>query len=615
MCGIVGIAYKDIERSCDAQIIISMRDLQVHRGPDDKGLFIHKNVGLGHRRLSIIDLCGGHQPMTNEDGNLWIVYNGEIYNFKQIREELVKRGHIFKTNSDTEVILHLYEEKGPDCVKELNGMFAFAIWDKRKKELFLARDRMGIKPLYYVETEDGFAFSSEIKSLFQSGIIHAECNDEAIVEYFVFRDVSGQNTLFRGIKSLLPGHTLLFKEKCITINQYWSVFSEKENEEVSLNYAEEELSHLIQDAIKIRLMSEVPLGTFCSGGIDSSLVTAIAAQQVNHPINTFSVGFYEKDYDESPYAKIVSEQYGTNHHTIKLNNKEFCELLPRMIWQNDEPLNFANSIQIYAISKLAKEHVTVVLTGEGADELFAGYPRYYIPKILEWYNHFPFFLKKLMVRGSSFFKDHRIGKLKYYSRFSMEDVILYNSSFLKKDFILEILPNCTFEGFLFREESLAKGSSLRYDPITNVSILDQQNYLLSILNRQDKMSMAASIESRVPFLDHRIVELSNKLPSDHKINRFQTKVILKKIARRYLPEEIVNRKKSGFGVPLGRWLREPGGMCKTLDALSNDLNIADYFEKRLLEKNVSEHKSGMKDHSELLWAVINFQMWRRIFGI
>lgn len=613
MCGIVGVLYKDPQKICSEKMIVRMRDLMFHRGPDDQGVYLDGNLGLGHRRLSIIGLTTGHQPLSNEDSSIWIVFNGEIYNYKTLKKDLINRGHVFKSESDTEVILHLYEDMGEKCVNELNGMFAFAIWDTKERTLFLARDRMGIKPLYYAATEKAFLFSSEIKSLFESDCLSPKCNDEAVPEYFLFRDVAGERTLFKGVNVLLPGHSMNVSARNIRTRQYWTPYPTEIKNNISFDQAREELSYLLQDSVKIRMMSEVPLGTFCSGGIDSSLVTAIAAQNVSHPINTFSVGFHETEYDETEYAQLVSRKYNTNHHEIKLDNKEFTELLPKMIWQNDEPLNFANSVQIYAISKLAKKHVTVVLTGEGADELFAGYPRYLIPKLVISYKKFPHIFKKLFEIGTNFFKDHRIEKLKYNSKYSRQDLLLYNSSFLKKEFITEILLNCGHADFSFRDECIKTGESIGMDFVTNLSLLDQQNYLLSILNRQDKMSMAASIESRVPFLDHRIVELSNRLPPEYKMKRFQTKVVLKKLARPLLPMSVINRRKSGFGVPIGQWLRESDGMGQLADALYQDSSLNDYFDKKRLDEIVSEHKSGIHDHSELLWTIINFQTWRVLF--
>ena len=615
MCGIVGIVYRDNSRKVTEPELVDMRDLLVHRGPDDQGLFIDGNAGLGHRRLSIIDLSSGHQPMANEDKTLWIVFNGEIYNFQDLRKDLLKKGHVFRTKSDTEVIIHLYEEKGEDCAAELNGIFAFAIWDKRKRSLFLARDHMGIKPVYYAMTKEAFLFSSEIKSIVQSGHLEARCNEEVIPEYFVFRHVSGENTLFKDVKSLLPAHSMVLKDGEIRGKEYWSPFPKEKGPSISFDSAAEELSWLIQDSVKKQLISDVPLGTFCSGGVDSSLVTAIAARLVDKPINTFSVGFYEDGYDETHYARMVSKQYKTNHHEVKLSNQEFADLLPKMIWHNDEPLNFANSIQIYAISKLAKDHVTVVLTGEGADELFGGYPRYFLPKMAGWFRRIPFWLRKALAGSCHLYGDHRLEKIIRVSGYSSEDAFVFNAGFLDKDFIREILPRSAPNGFPYRQDNLKKGQNLSLDSITRLSLLDQQNYLVSILNRQDKMSMAASIESRVPLLDYRIVDFSNKLPSEYKMKGFKTKLLLKKIAAKYLPDGIVYRKKSGFGVPLNKWLRGPEGIGKFIDFLRDNSANFNYIEKKSLEKLLMEFQSGSVDHSDFLWAAINLRIWKEVFRI
>lgn len=615
MCGILGQIYKDRERQVTEVEVTSMRDLLVHRGPDDEGLFIDGNFGMGHRRLSIIDLNTGHQPMTNEDKSLWIVFNGEIYNFQELRESLIHRGHIFRTRSDTEVILHLYEEKGEGCPAELNGIFAFAIWNKKNRSLFIARDHMGIKPLYYSLTKDVFLFASEIKSIIKSGYVEARCNEEVIPEYFIFRHVSGENTLFKDVKNLLPGHSMILKDGEIRIREYWSPFPKENTNHISFESAAEELSWLIQDSVKKQLISDVPLGTFCSGGVDSSLVTAVASRLIGRPINTFSVGFNENGYDETSYARIVSNQYGTNHHEVRLTNQEFADLLPKMIWHNDEPLNFANSIQIYAISKLAREHVIVVLTGEGADELFGGYPRYLLPKVTGWFGKWPSFLKDGILKGGSILGDHRFEKIHRFSHYSPDEFLLYNSSFLDKNFIQEILPGHASNGFPYRQENLKKSQALSLDPLTGLSILDQQNYLVSILMRQDKMSMATSIESRVPFLDYRIVEFANRLPSSYKINGFRTKLLIKKVAKKYLPGTIVNRKKSGFGVPLNQWFKEPNGIGGGLDEISPEIHASGLIEKDRFKTIISEHKTGRADHSEILWASLNFWLWKKVYSV
>lgn len=611
MCGIVGIVHKDRSRPVEESELTAMRDLLVHRGPDDAGLYIDGHAGLGHRRLSIIDISSGHQPMTNEDKSLWIVFNGEIYNFMSLRDFLLSTGHRFRTKSDTEVILHLYEEKGENCVNDLNGIFAFAIWDLKHKSLFLARDHMGVKPLYYAETDDALLFASEIKSIVNSGYVAPRCSDGTVFEYFMFRHVSGSQTMYEGVKTLLPASSLLFKDNTARTKKYWSPYPAHVRRDIKYKNAAMELSGLIEDAVRMQLISDVPLGTLCSGGLDSSLVTAHAARLTGRPINTFSVGFDEDDYDETRYAQAVAKKYGARHHEIKLRNREFADLLPKMIWQNDEPLNFANSIQIYAVSRLAKEYVTVVLTGEGSDELFAGYPRYFIPRLSRLYRTFPKVLRDLSLLYARRMKDHRIEKLHNYSCYSPDEVLLFNSGFLDRQFLSEIIHSGFSDGFSYRKSCLDEGRAAGLDNVASVSILDQQNYMVSILNRQDKMSMAASIESRVPFLDHRVVEYANRLPSGYKTAYFQTKSILKEIAGDFLPDGIVYRRKSGFGVPLGEWFRDIDGMGRYLLELHEAPMLGRYLKKARIESLVNQHIEGRRDHSEFLWAAVNFNLWLR----
>ncbi|MFI0416529.1 MAG: asparagine synthase (glutamine-hydrolyzing), partial [Candidatus Thiodiazotropha sp.] len=367
MCGIAGVLYLDSSKAVDNNRLSLMRDVFTYRGPDDSGLYISGSVGLAHRRLSIIGLSTGHQPMSDNTGKYWIVFNGEIYNYKELKIELERKGYKFTTTSDTEVIIYLYKEYGSECVNHLNGMFAFAIYNENEKSLFLARDRMGIKPLYYTKTKEGFYFSSEIKAILEYGDVERRINNRSVYEYFMFRGVAGENTMFENVLSLLPGHYMIIKDSNKKIVRYWNLFDIQKDRTIDRTTALEGIESLLQDAIKIRLMSEVPLGTFCSGGIDSSLVTAIAAGIAGDNMNTFSVGFNEKNYDESEYAKLVSDRYGTKHHELVLNSDEFACLLKRPIMLNDEPLHFSNSIHILALSELAKQSVTVVLTGEGAD--------------------------------------------------------------------------------------------------------------------------------------------------------------------------------------------------------------------------------------------------------
>jgi len=615
MCGIVGLMYHDAQKACEKNAIVKMRDVMTYRGPDDAGLYLDGNLGLGHRRLSIIGLTTGHQPLSNEDDTLWIVFNGEIYNYRELKEGLIKKGHVFRTESDTEVILHLYEEEKEKCVNSLNGMFAFAIWNTRNRSLFIARDRMGIKPLYYANNKDVFAFSSEIKSLLECDQIPKSCNDESVLEYFLFKNVAGENTLYKGVNALLPGHTMTIDaDGKLSINQYWEPYQQEVLQNIGYDEAMEEMERLLVDSVRIRMISEVPLGTFCSGGVDSSLVTAIAAQQVDHPVNTFSVGFYESGYDETHFARIVSDKYHTHHHEVKLSEKEYMDLLPKMIWHNDEPLNFSNSVHIYAISKLAKQHVTVVLTGEGADELFMGYPRYQIPKLLSHIRRYGAIGRFLINLATGITKDHRFQKLEKFAKSNHYDTLIFNSTGADPDEFEKMYLGSNKGYGTYRMDRL-KQAEYTKNLLDNVSLLDQHTYLVSILYRQDKMSMAASVEARVPFLDYRLVEFANKLPEKYKLRGLSTKKMVKDLSKKYLPHSIINRKKSGFGVPVVEWMRGNTLMSEICDSLPNDNRITEYFDSADIKNMVEKHKKGEEDNSEFLWPALNFVLWREKFKI
>jgi asparagine synthase (glutamine-hydrolysing) len=609
MCGIAGLIYSDPSRPCEPEIVEAMRDVASYRGPDDAGLYVEGARGLGHRRLSIIDLGGGHQPMPDATRRLWIVFNGEIYNYRPLREELLSKGYAFRTHSDTEVILNLYADRGEACVHALNGMFAFAIWDTARRELFLARDRMGVKPLYYAETPEAFIFGSEIKSLFASKKIIAESRPEAFAEYLLFRQVAGPQTLFRGVQSLPPGCTMMLRDGQTRITRYWSAFPPAERPPISYAEALESVAALLEDSVRLRLISDVPVGTFCSGGVDSSLVTALAAKLKGDPINTFSIGFDEPDYDESPYALMVSQHCRTTHHQLRVGNVEFSELFPRLVWHNDEPLDFANSVQIFALSRLAKQHVTVVLTGEGSDELFAGYPRYRIPGLARSYAHVPAWVRK---QAASWLRDHRLAKLDRYADVSPDEAILYNASYTRPESLAELGPSLQPFRSDYRLRRLESTCNLGLDPIGRVALYDQESFLVGILHRQDKMSMAAAIESRVPFMDYRLVELANRLPSEYKVRRGSGKAVVKDFARRLLPATVVDRRKSGFGVPLSRWFRAGDGLGDRIQALPESPS-ADVFDRSVLNRLIAEHRSGAVDHSELLWTVLNLCAWRDAF--
>jgi asparagine synthase (glutamine-hydrolysing) len=609
MCGIAGLVYHDRSRPCETEIVAAMRDVATYRGPDDFGIHLDGNVGLGHRRLSIIDLGGGHQPMADPSNRFWIIFNGEIYNYRGLRDELIAKGYAFKTHSDTEVILQLYADRGAACVHALNGMFAFAIWDSQEKVLFLARDRMGVKPLYYAETPEAFVFGSEIKSIFASGLVEPRAREEAFAEYLIFRQVAGNDTLFRGVRSLAPGCTMTVQDGRVTTSRYWSLMPPAERPAITYEEATEELAALLEDSVRLRLISDVPVGTFCSGGVDSSLVTALAARLKGDAVNTFSVGFDEEDFDESAFAKMVSKHHGTTHHELRVGNVGYAELFPRMVWHNDEPLDFANSVHIFALSELAKRHVTVVLTGEGSDELFAGYPRYRIPDLAKTFRLVPGPMRHAL---GALIRDHRLAKLNRYAAATPAEAMLYNSSYLRPSVVRSVYPRMNGYALDFRTDCLNGQEGLNLDAVARVSLLDQQTFLVSILHRQDKMSMAAAIESRVPFMDYRIVEFANRLPTAHKIRNRTGKALVKDVARRFLPAPVVDRRKSGFGVPVARWMRSDEGLGRQVAALP-DNPAADIFDRTVLRGIVAEHRQGAEDHSELLWTALNLVTWRNVF--
>ena len=610
MCGIAGILYHDPSRACETQRLRAMRDVMTHRGPDDAGTYLDGPLGLAHRRLSIIDLGSGHQPMMSADEDLCVVFNGEIYNYRELRRELEARGHAFRTQSDTEVLLYGYREWGEHCPEHLNGIFAFALWDKRKQQLFLARDHMGIKPLYYARTRDALVFASEIKALFDSGHLSPEVALDRVPEYLAFGYVAGERTLFRDVACLLPGHSMTIDGGQARARQYWSPLQSANVGDRSDDEALEQLAALVESAVRLQMVSDVPLGTFCSGGIDSSLVTAICARNSGAAINTYSVGFHETEWDETMYARMVSSRYGTDHHELRVDNRQFAELLPRMVWHNDEPLNFANSVHIYALSRLSRDRVKVVLTGEGADELFGGYPRYLIPTMTARFQRLPSALRRLVRIAARLSPERRIRKLAASLDAPLGDALLFNSGRhapAAARQIWDIWHEPNYRTQLYAR--LDKNSSA----LQCASLIDQHTYLVSILYRQDKMSMAASIESRVPLLDYRLVEFANALPDRFKQSRLKTKVIWKRLAERYLPREVVHRRKSGFGVPLRSWFAAADGLGVLADAVFAEIRAPEIDEMLPVKQLISAHRAGRSDHSDLLWLALNYLLWKQAF--
>ncbi|HJX91740.1 MAG TPA: asparagine synthase (glutamine-hydrolyzing) [Pyrinomonadaceae bacterium] len=630
MCGINGIALSSRSgRRIEKDVLERMRDVIAHRGPDEIGLFIDGSVGLGHRRLSIVDLATGQQPMTNEDGSLHITYNGEIYNHSDYRDELESRGHVYRTHCDTETILHLYEEHGERCVEYLRGMFAFGIWDSKQKRLFIARDRLGVKPLYYAQTPDGsLYFGSEIKTILETRAINPEINFDVLTDYLANHAPSGEQTLFKGITRLLPGHTLTWEDGKIQTRCYWDVsFESNEPSGRSESDYIDEWRDLFYTSVKLRLMADVPLGMFLSGGIDSSAIAAVMSGMVSDPIKTFSVAFSEREANELEYARLIAEKFKTNHHEIVVTPEEFFAALPKLVWHEDEPLAHLASIPLYFVSKLAAEHVKVVLTGEGSDELLAGYYRYrttvYNQSLGQTYQRFTNqSLRRVVQNRIEALPAGSNVKRKLIRTFlcltpDLENIYFDNFAVFSRARQAQLLTPETKERVGVIDPYLTVRSLIeKTDANTLLNRLlyaDTKTYLQELLMKQDQMSMAASIESRVPFLDHKLVELTARLPERMKLKGMTTKYILRKSMQGLLPEAIIKRPKMGFPVPVGSWFR--GQFRSVIDeyVLSDRTLSRGLFDPTYLRRMVEAHQSGVENHAERLWSLLNFEIWLRQF--
>ncbi|MGI8883474.1 MAG: asparagine synthase (glutamine-hydrolyzing) [Pyrinomonadaceae bacterium] len=626
MCGINGIAFSSCsKRQINWETIVRMRDLITHRGPDDGGLFVDENVGLGHRRLSIVDVSHGQQPMFNEDGRYVIIYNGEVYNHADYRHELEAKGHVYQTHCDTETILHLYEEYGAKAVEKLRGMFAFASWDRREKTLFIARDRLGVKPLYYVYDEQGnLFFGSEIKTLLEAGAIKPEINYNALPDQLANHGTSHDETLFRDVKRLLPGHFLIWKDGVLKIEKFWDVSFEPKHDEKSDTEFVEEWRELFKKSVELRLMADVPLGMFLSGGIDSSAICAMMAEMVDAPVKTFSVGFKEREANEFEYARIVSKAFKTEHHEITITPEQFFAELPNLVWHEDEPIGFIASVPLYFVSRLAQKHVKVVLTGEGSDEILAGYGRY--AKALQLINYgekyesfTPSFLRSAVKSGVSSLPNSLNKKLNrtFLSRSSdIENLFFDNFSVFPKAMQDKLFSNETKERiaeknpYYYQNRWLAETDAK--NTLDKLLYADTKTYLHELLMKQDQMSMAASIESRVPFLDHKLVEFTAKMPEKMKLRGNDTKWILREAMRGILPPEILTRSKMGFPVPVGNWFRNEFRHIVEEYVLSERSLRREIFNSDFVREIVGKHNAG-ENHDERLWFLVNFEIWQRRF--
>lgn len=617
MCGITGVIYLDNSRKTESSVLKNMTDAIVHRGPDDEGFYVNNNVGLGFRRLSIIDLNTGHQPLSNEDDSVWIIFNGEIYNYLEQREILKSKGYKFKTATDTEVILHLYEEYGVNCLQYLRGMFAFAIWDSKKEELFCSRDRFGIKPFYYYMDSEKFVFGSEIKAILKCGNIDKTLSYDALDSYFAFGYITSDLSIYKKIKKLQPAHYLQLsfrKIVSIEIKRYWEIDFNINFDKTEAQW-EEEIEASLSEAVKLHMIADVPLGAFLSGGIDSSSVVAMMAKHSNQPIKTFSIGFKETRFNELEFAREVAKKNNCEHHE-QIIEPESIGLLPRLVDAYDEPFADSSAIPTYYVSKLAREYVTVALSGDGGDELFAGYNEY--NNLNKLYCH-PLNLKNTSFSNLLWGNLHKLipegGKGKstsYLFSKNREYMGAYMTIYSKAEREKLILNNSSDTRFseLYKQDILIK--AINNDFISRLQNLDIQTYLVDdILTKVDRASMMNSLETRVPLLDHKFAELSFQIPSSLKLKGNNQKAIFKQAMSPYLPERILSHPKQGFAIPLSMWFKNDLNEYVNDTLLASNSHLSSYLDRNYVKK-VVEDKSSKGDFRTRIWSLLFFEEWLKI---
>ena len=619
MCGICGTAGFE-----DKRLLLDMCDIMQHRGPDDVGTFMDAGVGLGHQRLSIIDLKGGHQPVHNEDESVWVVYNGEIYNHLELRSDLESRGHRFYTASDTEVIVHLYEEYGADLVKSLRGMFAFALWDSNKKTLFLARDRLGIKPLYYTIIDGKLLFASEIKSILESDEVKRSVNTEALHDYLTFRHTLSDDTMFAGIKKLLPGHVMTYHEGEVAIKQYWDV-PVGTGEFRSEDYYIKHLRNLLEESVRMRLMSEVPLGVYLSGGIDSGIITGLMSKMVDDPIETFSVGFgAQGEIGELSQAQVAAEHFGTNHHELVVEQGAFIKHLPDIIWHTDEPVADPSALAMFMLSKMAKKHVTVVLNGAGGDELFGGYISYKVGLANERYHKvIPGAVRRGVVRPLvNVVSPYLPSKFYVGLQSATREVKEHGFLFAKSVFSEENKDELYADGLRsqIKHDSFARATDVLFKNTSQAGFLnrmmyaDTKAYLVDhILLETDKLTMSSSIEARVPIIDHKVVEFAATIPPQLKLKGMTEKYILKKVGYDILPPSARNRKKRPFKIPINTWFKDELNEM-AMQVLDDSVILREgYFKPEVVQDIMRRHKKSELLYNHQLYALLVFEMWHERF--
>jgi asparagine synthase (glutamine-hydrolysing) len=593
-----------------------------HRGPDDEGFYFKENVAMGMRRLSIIDLATGHQPISNEDGSVWVVFNGEIYNFPDLRRMLLSRGHRFSTQSDTEVIVHLYEDHGDDLVDHLNGMFAFALWDERRRRLLVARDRAGEKPLYFTRTASAFIFSSELKSLVVHPEVERRVNLLALRKYLQYEFVPSPHTMIEGVHKLRPAHRLIFEKGEWRTEPYWRLSYEGERLKIGEDEAAEEVRGRLREAVWMRLVSDVPLGVLLSGGIDSSAVAALACEAAEGRVKTFSIAFEEKSFDESSYARLVADHLGTEHYERRFTEREMLEIVPEIPRLLDEPLGDGSLIPTFLLSRFTRERVTVALGGDGGDEFFAGYPTYAAHRMANYYRALPRFAREGVIERAvarlpvstdnlSFdFKAKRFVQGAALPVGERHTVWMGSYTAAQQRSLLspEVLAACPDEE-VFDEVRIYDRQN-GHDVVERMMTLDATHYLSEcVLFKVDRASMAASLETRAPFLDHTLIEFLAKLPVDLKLRGLTGKYILKRAMRGRLPQQIIKRPKKGFGMPVAKWVK---GELRTFvrDVFAPErLKNRGLFNADYVVRLLDEHERGVADHRKLIWTLLMFEMW------
>ncbi len=621
MCGICGV-FERSGRPVSSELIEDMSSVLAHRGPDGSGKFVEGAIGLGHRRLSIIDLGGGAQPITNEDDTLQLIFNGEIYNYIELREELEKQGHKFKTRSDTEVIVHGYEEWGLDCVTRFNGIFAFGLWDGRLKRLFLARDHLGVKPLYYAEIGDRFVFASEIKSILKHPDCHAEVDLRALGQLFALRYVPSPNTLFKGIRKLPPAHLATVDARGAELKRYWHKKPQANcADEASLV---EEYRDLIEDAVRLQMRSDVPVGLFLSSGIDSGVLLALMSQQSSRPIHTFTIGFEDGEKtNETNDARAIAQRFGADHAEMTVTAQDYQKYYERYLWDIEEPVGNETAAAFYFVSLLASRKVKVTLSGQGADEPWAGYGRHFGAKVSRYYSRLPEAftdgvvrpLVERFARGETLRRGvASLGERDTLSRF----VKIYS-------FFSEEMRQKLFQPWV-REQISTDGADARIalqwlygdvehlDPLTQILYMDTRSNLPDdLLMVGDKTSMANSLEARVPFLDYRLVEFAERLSPELRLKGFQAKYLHKKAIEKWLPKEIVHRKKKGFANPVDRWLRVSMRKYVHDCLLSDDSAVKRYFDIGYIRQTLLTHEADELNYMRQIYLLISFELWHRRF--